>query len=159
MTAIGRFEGRQFKPSGGKGGSEKGKPQGSWPWVYKVIGHAVIERAKGSSEAWLVDRRFKISRREFELAMLNLLPGFDSHIRALMPYRDTHWSKLLRNRVYKMYYNGTSARGKNHDPMTRATPSPEHWRNHIPLGDKLHELHELIVTGRIQEIKKIDDWT
>jgi len=152
MTAIGRFEGRGFKPTGKGGGSKKGKPQGRWPMVCLVMADAVIERAKGSSESWNTDRSYRMTKSQFEAAILQIVPDFGNFITSMMPNRVTPWPELLLNRVYKMYYSGTSARGKNHDPKTRAVQSKEHWRNRVPVGDPLHKLRNDIISGRIQSI-------
>jgi hypothetical protein len=80
--------------------------------------------------------------------MNRLCPGWQ----VCIGERTTPLEKLLLNRVYKMYYSGTSDRGKGHDPRTRSAVSREHWRSHTE-GLALEKLHDKILRGRITEIE------
>jgi len=156
MRPIGRMDKkvRAFKPRCNGGGSKKGKPQGYWPWVFKVCADAIILQEKATIEAWIVDRR--MFTKILERRMNELLPGWQEYIRETMPGRKTPPVVLLSNRVYKMYYNGTSARGHNHDPGTRPnTTSSEHWLTRFSEGTPLWVLHSKVQCG---ETVTVDNW-
>lgn len=140
---------RPFKPTGKGGGSKKGKPQTEWPWVLKIIAHAILVRAKGSSDAWKVDRKQRLSRKEFGRRMDAMCPGWREWARENKPGVVTPLEELLSNRVYKMYYSGTSDRGSDHDPATRACESKEHWTKHFAATSMLGQLHERVERGEV----------
>jgi hypothetical protein len=155
---------RAFKPSSRGGGSKKGKPQAYWPWVLKVIADAVCVRAAGSREAWQRDRRPPFpgatwAEREaaFGRAMDAMCPGWQDWFRARYGDRATPLPELLYNRAYKASnYNGTSARGADHDPATRVGMSSEHWSRHFPSVPGAHpfaDLFDAIVHRRVVSVR------
>jgi len=73
------------------------------------------------------------------------------------PTKTTPWA-LLKNRVYKMYYSGTSDRGKRHDPNTRATVSGEHWTKKVGEGSDLFALAENIDLGKATTVLLWEDY-
>lgn len=153
MTIVHSGGSRPFQPSGKGGGSKKGKPQaGRWPWVIKIVADALFIRAKGTAEAWTVDRASHLSHAEFGQQMEAFLPGWQEHIEATMPGRATDRVLLLYNRVYKMHYSGTSDRQAPHNPRTRATQSREHWLRHIPTNHPLRLIHEQVARGQVSHI-------
>lgn len=154
---IGRIvDGRRFKPTGKGGGSRRGKAQrGAWPLLFKVLADALVMRAKGTEESWVADRRMLLSPAQLGEQLDILTPGWRPFIEAKMPGRMTDRLELLANRVYKMYYEGTSSRGAGHDPMTRPTQSREHWRHYVPQDSPLYQLHDLVRHG---EVTVIDGW-
>jgi hypothetical protein len=133
---------REFKPRCNGGGSKPGKPQGRWPRLFTVCADAILLSVKGTRDMWSVDRRMFI--KVLEVRMDTLFPGWQEHVQETMPRRKTKPTRLLSNRVYKMYYNGTSARGRKHDPTTRATQSKEHWTNYVAGDSPLRPLHDKV---------------
>lgn len=134
-----------------KKGSGKGRICKPWPMFVKVMADAVITRAKGTMEAWVYDRRCPLSPEEFCRQMEALLPGFMEWIKETRktqsPIDD------LINRVFKMYYSGTSDRGTNHDPSTRAVAeSGEHWHKKVPSNSHWWTLHEMVFHHSISSI-------
>lgn len=160
MTIMHSETPRPFKPTEKGGGSKKGKAHSRWPWVLKIVAHAVIINWKGTMEAHLANRK-GYPKHLLKERMDTLCPGWSEW------YRDTFgervpktknscaYTDLLDNRVYKMYYSGSSDRGKDHDPNTRAAPSKEHYLRRIPTGDPLLTLHEDVRRGKILSIP---DW-
>ena len=146
---------RRFKPTGKGGGSKPGKPHFKWPEIIKVIADAVVVRAKGTADAWTVDRNAPMSMREFRRVIESLLPGVWDWVESQTPNHKTDCARLLYSRVYKQFYNGTSARGKRHDPNTRASQSVEYWKNRVPEGSILRDMHQRVVRGLLN---KISDW-
>jgi hypothetical protein len=155
---------KPFLPSGRGGGSKQGKPQGYWPWVLKVIADAVCVRAAGGREAWQRMRMppfpgttWKEKEAAFGQAMDVMCPGWQEWHRQKFGDRATPLPELLYNRAYKASnYNGSSARGKDHDPRTRATMSSEHWHHHFPNTPGQHpfaDLFEGIVHRRIVSVR------
>jgi hypothetical protein len=142
---------RAFKPTNGPGGSKKGKSNARWPLFLKVVADAVVIAHKGSIDAALADRNY-ISPAALKARLEQLLPGLEQYI-AERPSKDPY--AQLKNRVYKMYYSGTSDRGRDHDPRTRAAMSREHWRNQVPAADELALLHDKVMRGSVATIK---DW-
>lgn len=135
-------------------GTGKGKPQNYYPWVFKVVADAVCLRPKGTVGAWIFDRKQRLTKEEFKHQMETALPGCWSWMEENLKPCSTDRVELLLNRVYKMYYSGTSARGNNHDPSTRAVESSEeHWRRHIPPSNPLWGIHEAIVRSQITEVQ------
>ena len=101
---IGRIDRpRPFKPDGNPGGSKKGKPQAYWPIFLKMLGDAIVLRDKGSMESWTVDRHSTAAKKLWEL-MRKLLPGLEDWTLENIGDRETDYSRLFWNRVYKMYY-------------------------------------------------------
>lgn len=137
---------RGFTPQPGGGGSKKGKPQQLWPKWTKVAADAIWIRKKVTIDAILLDRKNFPTDEHLRAAMESLFPGFwewCEKVRA--PTKSTKWH-LLNNRPYKMYYSGTSDKGRVHDPRSRATMSKEHWFNwRTEEFDKLHQ--EIIELG------------
>lgn len=137
MASIRKAQESNFKPRPQKRnkGTGAGRKMFPWkrnlPWLLIAGEQLVIERA-GSSDAVLEERQWvliwNISPDNLASQLDQLFPGIERYLDSLT-WGDTHWRKLLHNRIYKMFYNGTSARGHNHDPTTRAMMSPEHWRN------------------------------
>src|ERR1700733_2759565 len=147
---------REFKPTGKGGGSRKGKPQGSWPRLFKVVAHALMTRPKGSDDLAIEDRHNEISLEQFAEQMEAMLPGWQEEVKDVATRRrKTPLPALLWNRAYKMLYSGTSDRGKNHDPRTRAMVSKEHWKAYIPVGHPYRKIHDDIMTHKITTVK---DW-
>lgn len=136
---------RPFQPKGTGGGSKKGKPQGYWPWVMKIAADAVLIRVKGSIDAWLKDRNRHMTEKQFGQAMDQILPGWRTWCHENLGSRATSYERLLINRVYKMYYSGTSDNKEEHDPANRATMSGEHWLEYFTTDSEFGVLHEKIV--------------
>lgn len=145
---LGHIEGKTFRNRAVPGGSLPGKPHGHWPWVLKIVADAIHVRAKGSMEAWKKDRSFKLSPEEFAQRLDGLCPGWREWAKANLGARSSSYAELLQNRVYKMYYSGTSDRGPAHDPSTRAAESGEHWTRHFAVDSPLGLLHEQVVRGQ-----------
>jgi hypothetical protein len=140
---------RRFKNNTGGGGSKKGKPQSLWPLIYIVVASALEDQWKGSWEGRVVDRN-SMPFKEWEHRMAQALPGCWEIAPTVMPGRKTDLAKLLKNRPYKRdIYSGTSDRGKNHDPRTRAAVPKESWRRRITPSDPLMKIYEDLRTGRI----------
>lgn len=149
---------RAFKnrPQRRKKGAGKGRICKPWPWIAKVVADAVCLRVKGTVEAWVFDRRRPLSYAQFALQVDLLLPGFWS-------WRTEHAGKPgvddLFNRVYKMYYSGTSDRGEKHDPKTRAVcESGEHWHKHVSPDSPLWKLHEQICRSQITVVENWEQY-
>lgn len=151
---------RPFKPTEKGGGSKKGKKQGKWPWILKIVAHAVIINWKGTMEAYLSNRK-GFPRKILKERMDSLCPGWLEWYRSEFGERiaktknSCAYTDLLDNRVYKMYYDGTSSRGVGHDPNTRAAFSVEHYTKHIPQTHRLAVLHDDIRRG---SVVRIDNW-
>lgn len=143
---------RGFRPQLGGAGSVPGKPQGRWPLVLVVVADALFTRAKGTQESWLIDRDCCLTSVQFNELMDGLCPGWSDWYLSEFGARKTTCSVLLKNRVYKMYYSGTSDRGKRHDPYTRATYSREHWTRKIPAGHPLRDLYQNVLHGKVVSI-------
>lgn len=102
----------------------------SYPWLV-IASEQLCTVASGSEGGLLEDRnwskKWNISpewlRKELEVIFPGICDHLDSAWSGVTP-----WERNLLNRVYKMYYSGTSDRGSDHDPKTRATISREHWR-------------------------------
>lgn len=137
-----------FRPSLRGGGSNKGKPHDYWPWIIKIVADGVVTRWAGSLDARRVHRK-QMPITEFKQQVDALLPGWEDYIQTKFSPRKTSFVLLLMNRVYKSMYNGTSARGKNHDPYTRATMSKEHWTNHHPANSPLGQIYESVLRGAV----------
>lgn len=155
---------RPFRVSKRGGGSKKGKPQAYWPWVLKVTADAVCVRAAGGRDAWQRDRRppfpgktWAEREAEFGRVMDVMCPGWQEWFRTKFGDRATPLPELLYNRAYKASnYNGSSARGKDHDPATRVGMSSEHWSRHFPSLPGMHpfaDLFEGIVVGRVVAVR------
>lgn len=101
-----------------------------WPWLVMAAEQMVV-LAAGSEGALLEDRnwagRWGVTPEWLRLRVEQTFPGLPAALDGLWG-GDTPWEQNLKNRVYKMYYSGTSDRGTGHDPRTRATVSREHWR-------------------------------
>lgn len=158
LTILHATKPRPFKPTGKGGGSKKGKPQGYWPMVIKVVADAILLRPKGTMDAWVIDRKLPMPFEEFERQLELILPGVWEFIERTMGYLKTTKARLLYNRVYKMYYSGTSDRGLNHDPRTRACESGEHWHKFVPEGDPLRNLHDNILRSMIVRVANWSDY-
>jgi hypothetical protein len=91
-----------------------------------VVGQAGSEGALLENRSWMTT--WGISSAWLARRVDKLFPGVYDHLTTL-DVSEVGWQNNLYNRVYKMYYNGTSARGTKHDPRTRASISIEHWRN------------------------------
>lgn len=128
-----------------KGGSKPGKLQRYWPWVLKIVADAVAMR-HGREPTFA----------ELQLAMDKLTPGWEEFMDAVWGIPETSNVELLHNRVYKGGdYAGTSARGTDHNPVTRGNVSKEHWSYYFGPTEPLAELHGQIWRG---EIVKIQNW-
>jgi hypothetical protein len=153
--SIGRIDnGRPFKPHNGGGGSKPGKPHGRWPMVMIVAADAITLRHAGTVEALLADRSMFLPYAELGRRMDVMLPGWQVWCRNNLGSRKTSWAELLSNRIYKAYYNGTSARGNAHDPSTRGAISKEHWRSRIAPTSPLVRLHADIM----HDLSSVPEW-
>lgn len=149
---------RPFRPNSGRGGSRKGKPQNKWPLWALVAAEAFCRRTAGGMENLQHNRAWAMMGIEpawLRAKMENMFPGFWRWASEVMGPTATPKEELLKNRVYKMYYSGTSDRGRSHDPRTRAAISGEHWPRKIPEGSPLLKLHEQIDRGQVHVI---EDW-
>jgi hypothetical protein len=158
VMTIGPIESgvRPFRPTGKGGGSEKGKPQGAWPMFAKMMGEAVILRVKGTRDAMVKDRSMRVSAQRFHEMMEELCEGFWEEMADILGERASTYERLLLNRVYKAAaYNGSSARGPDHDPLTRASQSSEHWLNKVPVGHELRDIHDQVSRSLVT---RIPDW-
>lgn len=130
---------RPFVPNAGiPGGSKKGKPQAKIPELLIVVADAIFVRAAGSIEKLVDDRAWPLTCAQLKEQMDTTLPGWQKYWPS--GKRKTALQKLLKNRVYKGYYNGTSSRGVDHDPSTRASISTEHWRTRVGTTHMLREV-------------------
>jgi len=148
------LERRLFKPTLRGGGSRPGKAQNTWPIGILVVAEALYRRSAGGMEQLTHNRAWaKMGltpswlKKELEV----LLPGVWAWVEIYLPAKTLAW-KRLHNRIFKMYYNGTSARGVNHDPFTRASISREHWTNKVPEGNFLIEWHTKVDRGLVHVI-------
>lgn len=115
-------------------GSGEGRKLFPWkreyPWLV-IAAEQVCVAAAGSEGALLEDRdwvaNWRLTPSRIRQELEHLFPGIGRHLDDLWN-GETSWEANLKNRVYKMYYSGTSDRGESHDPKTRATISSEHWR-------------------------------
>ncbi len=124
-----------FKPSPQtrRMGSGKGRVcrawRGNWPWLVMAAERICVEQA-GDEGVLLEDRRWSKVHRITKLWLRDrleyLFPGVRKYIEG-SPGGEDPWRDLL-NRVYKMYYKGTSD-GNYKDAITRPTISDEHWRH------------------------------
>jgi hypothetical protein len=137
-----------------KGGSKPGKPQSVWPAFFIVAADAVAVRWQGSQEAMLTSRK-KISSALLHDLLEMHFPGFWWEASQRVQGRKTPLWALLRNRVYKGYYSGTSDRGTRHDPNTRASISREHWTHRVGSRTPLANLHNSLVTN---SLAVVGDW-
>lgn len=161
---------RRFKPTGRGGGSKKGKAQWYWPLVILFVADALALRAKGTRDAWFIDRKSPHSLLAFGELVEAYLPEVWTFVLECTPKHEVHKNflrqlekgsidereahrrsriRLLQNRTYKMHYNGTSARGRNHDPETRASQSREQLTCRVVQGHPLWKLHDKIYRGLI----------
>ncbi len=144
--------GRPFRPQQGGGGSKPGKPQKQWPLLFRVLADALVIQFKGSMDAFLKDRT-QMPLDNFQDRLDLLLPGWQRWHEQTAGPRSTNRAKLLHNRVYKMYYFGSSAHnGETHDPRTRAAVSPEHWTTKVAVGSPLRDLHDQVLRGLVVTI-------
>lgn len=154
--ALGRLQehgAKHFKSNPNiPGGSEKGKPQGEWPWRMKIIAYYIVVSDKGSEEAWYEDRT-QMPIAEFKKRMDYTAPGWEEWHKIHRGYRKTPRVKLLYNRPYKMVYSGTSDRGFGHNPETRANQSKEHWKRHFDRKDPEWQMFEDLMSGKIKRVK------
>ncbi len=124
---------KPFKPNPDiKGGSKKGKAYLPWPIKSIAFADGLIMGWKGGD--WDTDRRGP-PLLEF-MKMLDARAPWILDCRMEAVAKSNHKDKsrkaqadLLKNRVYKGHYDGTSSRGSNHDPNTRASTSREFWRS------------------------------
>lgn len=104
----------------------------SYPWLVMVMEQVCVSRA-GSEADLLVNRAWGdtwgITPSWLRAEVGRLFPGLPEHLDRETADQKTPWPSNLKNRVYKMYYAGTSDKGVRHDPKTRASVSREHWRN------------------------------
>jgi hypothetical protein len=137
MAVIRESNKTDFKPrpQNRKKGTGEGRTCFLWvkrlPWLL-IAAEQLLVVDSGGGDALLEKRKWKvnwnISPAMLKQELENMFPGLSEYMRRQKTWV-TPWEELLLNRVYKMYYNGTSARGHNHNPNTRAAISSEHWRN------------------------------
>jgi hypothetical protein len=145
------------------GGSQPGKPQNRWPLGILVVAEAVYRRSAGGMEALLHNRDWASMGLDSKGLLLKrelgkLCPGIWAWIdRNFTPTKTTPW-KNLHNRVYKMYYSGSSDRGPAHDARTRAAVSGEHWTRKVPEGHNLFKVHEQVDRGSVTIMGDWKDW-
>lgn len=155
MTIGHLKEKRQFKPNPKiRGGSKGGDKRPPWPLFIKVMAETVYRQWAGTGDAIIEDRR-GMPTKEFWASLCALLPGLPEWCAENRPNGPDRWAHNLRNRAYKMYYNGTSARGKDHDPRTRAAVSLECWRQRAPAGHPWLKLSDNIARGTV---RVVSDW-
>lgn len=144
---------KPFRPTGKGGGSKIGKPQGSWPWLIKILAEAVCVRAAGSFEALekgVMNLAVGGETEDVALERLmnSLAPGWLEWAEQNMVKVKTRRATLLRNRVYKACgYCGSSALGAGATPVR--AKSPEHWSYRFPETHKYYEIYQNVVRGRV----------
>lgn len=140
-------------------GTGKGRTLFKWkdnlPWLVVAADQIAIEAA-GSADALLENRywarEWGITPARIKQDLEVIFPGITDYLWTQKDW-NTPWEELLKNRVYKMYYNGTSARGYDHDPNTRASISNEHWRSWKLQDDKVE-----LVLEAVAKHEPIPDW-
>jgi hypothetical protein len=122
-----------------------------YPWLV-IAAEQLFVVQSGSGDALLEDRHWvlnwNLSADCLKDELESLFPGISDYMDKAWDWK-TPWPLLLKNRVYKMYYSGTSDRGTEHDPLTRATVSREHWR-YWPCRTDWEEKILSIVSRRIR---------
>lgn len=144
---------RPFRNTQHRGGSRPRKPHNRWPEVMLVVADAVVSQVKGGPDVWVTDRRRQIDEAVFRTRMERLLPGVWWWLDRHHSPTKSRKSQLLLNRVYKMYYNGTSARGRDHDPTTRNAMSAEHWSHRHGPDSPLARVHEQVARGLVETVE------
>jgi len=122
------------RPQSRKVGSGRGREMFPWkrkyPWLV-IAAEQLFVVASGSGDGMLEERNWAatwaLTPQWLGRQLEALFPGINEWLDSAWEGK-TDWRYNLKNRVYKMYYNGTSARGADHDPQTRASMSNEHWR-------------------------------
>lgn len=121
----------QVRPVGIGAGREMFQWAKLLPWLL-IAAEQLYVAAAGSEGAILEDRDWKknwdLGGDRLAAELEHLYPGLNEYLLSCHSW-NTPWQVLLANRVYKMFYNGSSARGFGHDPRTRPSLSKEHWRN------------------------------
>ena len=150
-----------FKSSPQKRQKGTGKGRRCFPWKRKypwlvMIAEQIFVFGSGSEGALLENRSWSsewgMNPESLRDWLEFFLPGINKYLVELRDW-ETPWYVLLSNRVYKMYYNGTSARGESHDARTRASISNEHWRSW-----KIAKDWEEIVMRIVQNHSSYPDW-
>lgn len=164
MSRIQRSQKTNFtpRPQTRTKGTGAGRKTFQWksrlPWLL-IASEQIFVKQACSEGGLLEDRSWKSRwgltserlRRELE----QIFPGLPRYLDSAHDWR-TPWEDLLSNRVYKMFYNGTSARGSGHDPRTRASWSREHWRS-WSVPDEREEII-LRVISRSEICRLWKDW-
>lgn len=151
MPNTGRSEPkRPFKPQ--KKPNQPGSPgrkSARWPKAIKVIAEGVA-RSYAKTIDNMIEERKQLSKEELWRRVEVAAPGITTYIEETRTGEDL--KKNLHNRVYKMYYSGTSDRGPDHDPETRARMSDEHWQNWPD------SIHWKPLWARAYDGQLIEDW-
>lgn len=118
-----------------RGGSKKGKRQGKWPWIIKVVTHAIKIRSGGS------EGKGGVSGYRFKTAMCEMLPGVETWLKKEYPkHSSEEIFKLIENRYVYMYRDSDG----DHCP----DGSNEHWKTKFPCDSNLAIVHDLIINGQ-----------
>jgi hypothetical protein len=142
MIGHGKPE-RPFHPTGKGGGSKKDKPQREWPLIAVVVADAVHIRFKGTIDKAIACKK-AMPGVAWAKALNTLMPGWEAMALETQGLRATPYSRLLFNRVYKMYWeNG------------KAVASREQWFNKVPHNHPYKEIHDKILNG---EISVLENW-
>lgn len=150
---------KPFRPTGKGGGSKKGKPQGQWPWILKILADALYVRSAGSCEAvelGVMNLALEGETEDdaLERLMNTLAPGWLPWADENMVPTKTRRATLLKNRVYKSRgYKGSSDQGKGCTPVRGK--SREHWSFKFAETHQYHEVFWNVVRGKIVSLS---DW-
>lgn len=145
-----------FKPRLTGGGSEKGKPQGHWPYFLLAAGCGFCVAWNNHNQNR--DRR-AITPEKLMAKLEMVFPGIETELFGIIGPRSAPYAELLKNRFYKKEaYSGTSDRrgDPTHDPLTRPKTANEHFHKEVPADHAIWELYRMCETGvRLTQVK---DW-
>jgi len=137
--AVGTGEGRTLFPW-----------RRDYGWLVIAAEQLVVEAA-ASQDALLEHRnwvdKWNITSTRLADDLENLFPGLAAHLDTAKEWV-TPWPELLKNRIYKMYYSGSSDRGSAHDARTRATISSEHWRHWAIQDERVAQILDLVANHK-----------
>lgn len=142
-------------------GSGAGRPMLPWKKKYHwlvIAAELLIQDQAGGRDNLLLHRdwshKWGITSGWLKRRVERMFPGITEHLNSVW-FGSTDWEKNLLNRVYKMFYNGTSARGYKHDPQSRASFSKEHWMS----WPSQHRIREETVLEMVQKDGRSKLWS